>query len=195
MYSQLKDEELAVLSRTDSEAGAELLRRYKKLVSAVSRKYFFNDGNSDDVIQEGEIGVFKAMSTFNGSSPFKNYAYKCIKTSIISAIKKSNANKNKPLSNYISLYSLSVDDDEDKTLLIMDTKVGPEESVINEESESELKKFIASTLSKLEFSILTLYLEGFSYEEIANKTNRQTKSIDNAIQRIRKKLSVKLKEL
>ena len=191
-YRRYSDEELAKLCSGDTpdETALEtLLMRYKHTVSSVARSYFLYNGDTDDLLQEGMIGVFKAISTYNGKSSFKNYAYKCIKTSILSAVKKSSRLKNKPLFNYVSLSGLAEGDDADKNPFLSDESFDPEERYINSEAEKELKNRIRSELSELEFEILTLYLCGYSYREIAEKTGKNAKSIDNAIQRIRKKIT------
>ena len=169
------------------QALAELLKRYKNVVSSVARGYFLSGGDTDDLLQEGMIGVFRAIASYNGSSAFRPYAYKCIKTGIISAIKRSNANKNKPLNNFVSL-SVYDGNDADKNELMRGEVFNPEEAYINMESEKELIRVIKQTLSKLEYEVLSLYLQGFSYADIAAKTNKNVKSVDNTVQRIRNKL-------
>ena len=186
------DEELVELcsgDTRDENALETLLIRYKHTVSSVARSYFLSNGDTDDLVQEGMIGVFKAISTYNGKSSFKNYAYKCIKTSILSAVKKSSRLKNKPLFNYVSLSETAEGNDADKSPFLSDDSFDPEERYINSEAEKELKSRIRSKLSDLEFDILALYLSGYSYREIAERTGKNAKSIDNAIQRIRKKIT------
>lgn len=190
-FGNFTDEELVELcsgDTRDENALETLLIRYKHTVSSVARSYFLSNGDTDDLVQEGMIGVFKAISTYNGKSSFKNYAYKCIKTSILSAVKKSSRLKNKPLFNYVSLSETAEGNDADKSPFLSDDSFDPEERYINSEAEKELKSRIRSKLSDLEFDILALYLSGYSYREIAERTGKNAKSIDNAIQRIRKKL-------
>lgn len=191
-FGNFTDEELVELcsgDTRDENALETLLIRYKHTVSSVARSYFLSNGDTDDLVQEGMIGVFKAISTYNGKSSFKNYAYKCIKTSILSAVKKSSRLKNKPLFNYVSLSETAEGNDADKSPFLSDDSFDPEERYINSEAEKELKSRIRSKLSDLEFDILALYLSGYSYREIAERTGKNAKSIDNAIQRIRKKIT------
>lgn len=190
-FSLLTDEQLiqyANSTKKESEqALEELLKRYKSAVNCVSRGYFLNDGDMDDLVQEGMIGVFKAMGSYNGAIPFKAYAYRCIKTNILSAIKKSNSDKNKPLNNFVPLISL--DGDDDKNALMRGEECDPEEEYINKEREKELLDVIDKTLSDYEKKVLSLYLKGYSYIDIGEKTGKNIKAVDNAVQRIRKKLT------
>ncbi len=186
-FEKLTDEELAYLANKDEIALESLMERYKPMINSIARSYFLTSGDIDDLIQEGMIGVFKAITSFNGKSSFKAYAYTCIKTNIITAIKKSNRNKNKPLNNYISL-SGTDGNDEDKNLLVCDKNFDPERKVIEMESHDELRETIKQKLSQFEYKILLYYLQGFSYSDISERTGKKEKSIDNAIQRIRKKL-------
>ena len=190
--SELKDEELALKVQKNGEGLEIIMARYKNMVNSFARSYFLSDGDVDDLIQEGLVGLFKAVTTYNGKASFSSHAYTCIKSSIISAVKKSNRLKNAPLLNYVSLTGGS-DDGGDKTDIITDKSFGPEEIYINAESMQELNKKIELTLSKFENNILALYLNGYSYSDIAVKTNKDVKSIDNALQRIRKKLVVIIK--
>ena len=187
-YNNLTDEELAFLAKTDEIALERLMEKYKPLINAQARSYFLNSGDASDLVQEGMIGVFKAITSFNGKSSFKTYVYTCIRSNIITAIKKSNRIKHKPLNNYLSLSGYD-GDDEDKTLLISDKNFDPEKNYIEKEEEKELKNKIKENLSDFEHEILVLYLQGFSYSDISKKTGKKEKSIDNAIQRIRKKLT------
>lgn len=187
-YKNLTDEELAFLAKTDENALERLMEKYKPLINAQARSYFLNSGDASDLVQEGMIGVFKAITSFNGKSSFKTYVYTCIRSNIITAVKKSNRIKHKPLNNYLSLSGFD-GDDEDKTLLISDKNFDPEKNYIEKEEEKELKNKIKESLSAFEHQILILYLQGFSYADISKKTNKKEKSIDNAIQRIRRKLT------
>lgn len=188
--SILTDEELVFLAqKEDKQATSILIERYKNIVKATSRSYFLIGGDNDDLFQEGLIGLFNAILSFNGKSSFKSYAYTCVRNSIVSVIRSYNALKHQPLINYISISPLS-DADSDKTNFVIDENVfDPETDFINKESIEELKNKISLILSKLENMILSLYLQGFSYMEIAEKTDKNVKSIDNAIQRIRNKVS------
>lgn len=185
----VSDEELAVKAKNGEEkALSELLKRYKSVVNSAARGYFLSGGDTDDLVQEGLIGVFRAITAYDGTSAFRPYACKCIKSCILSAIKSSNREKNKPLNNFVSL-SASDGDDADKSDLMRGEDFDPEEAYINKESEKELMAFIKTSLSKLEYEVLALYLQGFSYCDIGEKTGKNVKSVDNTVQRIRNKLN------
>ena len=186
-YKDILDEQLAILSKTDSQALEVLMDRYKILINSQARKYFLHDGDMEDLVQEAMIGLFKAVMSYNGKSNFKTYAYTCIKNNLVTAVKKSNTDKNRSMIDYVSL-SVKEGDDEDKTLLLSDFNFEPEKNYIEQESVLETRETINKTLSKFENIILSLYLQGFSYEDIAKRTEKNKKSIDNAIQRITKKL-------
>ena len=191
-YSKLTDEELCELSqKKDSVAVDFLINRYLKLVKSFVHHYYLTGGDLEDLVQVGQIAVFKAITTYQGKVEFKYYVFKCIKNAIISAIKKANTLKNMPLN---SSYSLSgiVDGDEDKNPLIADLKFDPIEKIVNTEAERELKDNISLILSRYENLILSYYLQGFSYVEISEILNKTPKSIDNALQRIKKKISLKI---
>lgn len=184
----LSDEELALLvQKNDSEACEELLNRYKQHVVSWVRAYFLTCGDSEDLVQESMVAVFSAINSFNGKSKFKTYAKTCVKNRIFSVIKNSKRLKNQPLDNYISLSGWA-DNDSDKTEIIIDTAFGPEEKFINSETEKELISIIRRNLSDYEYRILFLYLHGYSYSEIEEKLSKSRKSVDNALQRIRKKI-------
>ncbi|MBE7081942.1 MAG: sigma-70 family RNA polymerase sigma factor [Clostridiales bacterium] len=191
---KLSDEELVSLAEAkDERAIDELFDRYKYIASAVAHSYFLNGGDSEDLLQEGLFAVFKAITSFNAKSSFKTYVYTCVKNRIFNVIKSSNRYKNQPLNNYISLSgAFDNEGDADKTEIIVDKHFGPEEIFINAEAENELKDIINSVLSKFEHEILVYYLKGYSYREISEKVEKKEKSIDNAIQRIRKKIILAL---
>ncbi len=191
---KLSDEELAVLAqRKDENAIEELFNRYKYIASSVAHSYFLNGGDSEDLLQEGLFAIFKAITSFNAKSSLKTYVYTCVKNRIFNLIKSSNRYKNQPLNNYLSLSGGAESDTEiDKTEIIIDKHFGPEEICINAESENELKSIINKVLSKFEYDILVYYLKGYSYREISEKIHKKEKSIDNAIQRIRRKILLAL---
>ncbi len=191
-YNSLTDEELCNMAQqNDAEAMQVLIERYKSTVASISRAYFLSGGDVEDLIQEGMISVFKAIETFNGNVEFKFYAYKCIKNAIFSAIKRYKSIKNTPLDNYISLSGIN-DNDVDKSVFFANDEFSPEETLINKEAVSELKNKLFSVLTKQQKEVLTLYLQGFSYKQIAEKVNKNVKWVDNTIQRIKKKLSATL---
>lgn len=194
-YIKFSDEQLVKLAqKNDTEALELLITRYKKAVTKIARSYFLVGGDMDDLLQEGMIGVFKAIGSFKHGGEFKHYAYRCIKNNILTTIKVANRVKNKPLVNYVSL-SFDDENDVDKNQFLDSGIRNPEETFINNESEIELKNKIFKSLSILENSILKLYLDGYSYNEISVKLDKNVKTIDNAIQRIRKKLNTSLNEV
>lgn len=192
-FKSLSDEQLVILAQQkDESAIEELFNRYKYIASAVAHSYFLNGGDSEDLLQEGLVAVFKAISSFNAKANFKTYVYTCVKNRIFSVIKSSNRFKNLPLNNYLSISSASDGEELDKTKIVVDSNFSPEETYINLEAETELKNKISQILSEYEYKILTNYLKGYTYREIGEMFSKKEKSIDNAIQRIRKKILVEL---
>ena len=189
----LTDLELFDLAKNNNfDAIEQLLDRYKNIVDTIIRPYYLIGGDVEDLKQEGMIGLFRAIVTFNGTVAFKTYAYKCIKNRIFTLIKQANRDKNKPLNNYVSL-SGYVDNDLDKSEIVLDDYPDPESEYISKENEANLRRIIKENLSEYENTILNLFLQGYSYEDIGNKVNKNSKSIDNALQRIRKKLVALIK--
>ena len=187
----LSDDQLIMLIKdNDSQAMQVIIERYKSMVRKISHAYFLSGGDSEDLSQEGMIGLVNAVNSYSisGKATFKSYAYTCIKNSIIAAVRSSSCMKHIPLNNYISLSGLEGQDKDKKNISINNTS-DPEASIINSEAASELKLKIKGCLSKLEYSILTYFLDGYSYSEIAIKLNKSVKSIDNALQRIRRKVN------
>lgn len=179
----LSDEKLVELYKSgDGDAFNELYARYKYVIIAASRYFYLSGGDKDDVLQEGLIGLFKAVDGYNGKSSFKSYAYLCIKHTVLTAVKSSLSNKNKPLRDYVSIYGTS---SELNSLLGGD----PEEKVIDDENSNEFMDMLGKKLSKFEKEVLGLYLDGLNYAQISETLNKSEKSIDNALQRIRKKIS------
>ncbi len=191
-YLILTDEELCKLAqKKNTDAVDVLINRYLKLVKSIVHHYYLTGGDLEDLIQVGQIAVFKAINSYSGKAEFKHYVFKCVKNAILSAIKRYNTLKNLPLNSSFSLSGLN-NDDEDKNPLIADLKFDPVEKIVNLESELELKNNISEILSKYENLILSYYLQGYSYVEISEILKKSTKSIDNALQRIKKKISLKI---
>lgn len=190
-YSSLSDEALQRLSKgEDSEAETYLVSRYTKLVRACARPLFLAGGDSEDLIQEGMIGLLSAIRSFepDQDASFRTYAQICIRRRQLTAIKSALRDKHAPLNNYISLESLFMDHSQ-SVYFLRDL----EEEVLAKESADELSNKFIGYLSGFEAEILQLYLEGLSYEEMSVKVERPPKSVDNAVQRIRRKLSRYLK--
>lgn len=187
-FNNFTDEQLVSIAKEgNSSAIDELFNRYKYIVSSIAHSYFLVGGDAEDLLQEGMLASFKAINTFNGKASFKSYLYLCVKNRILTVIKSSNRFKNQPLNNYISLSGV-LDGDLDKSEIIIDSDFGPEEKYINAEAAKELENKIKQALSEYENEILVLYLKGYSQKEISEKLNKKDKSIDNALQRIKKKI-------
>ncbi len=190
----LTDEQLVRMAREGSETAEELLiEKYKGLVRAKSKAYFIVGAESEDVVQEGMIGLVKAIRSFDEEreASFKTYAGTCINNQIIKAIKKADREKNYPLNDALSFNNI-VGKDESMTLgdVIWGSIINePEEAVIFEESVKRLIELSARTFSDLETQVLRGKIRGLSYQEIAVELGKSPKTIDNAIQRIRKKIT------
>ncbi len=182
--TEKRDEELVMLYRRgNAEAVDILMDRYKLLVRRISRARFLIGGDEEDLIQEGMIGLYKAVRDYEegqGAS-FKTFAALCINRQMIKAIDASNSQKNRPLNEFVSLDAYDFDEDTGNE------KNSPEHILIGQEQEREILERIRGALSPLEKRVFELYLLGQDYREIAISLDRSPKSIDNAIQRIRKK--------
>lgn len=189
-YNSLSDKELAQKSQSgDKNCQHALMCRYEYLVNYVASPFFLPGGEKEDLVQEGRIGLYKAVMTFNGSSNFKTYAHTCIKSCIVSALRKINAKKCAADVGAVSFSGIAATADEEKNLAMADSASDPETRYINSESARELSDKILFSLSSSERDILIMRLDGYSYKEISDKTGKNTKSVDNTVQRIRKKLS------
>lgn len=193
-YTNIDDEDIVILSRCgDKNATAFLIDKYKYIVKAKSRTYFLIGADRDDVIQEGMIGLYKAIRDYQNdkSMAFKTFAELCIIRQVITAIKNATRQKHIPLNSYISLNRKVYDDDSDKTYIdmISDQVVpDPEQLLIRKEEFSGIENKIGEILSDFELEVLSHYLKGKAYIEIAKKLNKPVKSVDNALQRIKKKV-------
>lgn len=194
-YQNLSDEEIIKqINNNDEEALAYILEKYKDLVNTKVSKYFIIGAEKDDTIQEGMIGLFKAIKSFNPEkqSSFKSFANICIERQLITAIKTSNRQKHMPLNSYLSLNISAYDNNEDDSVELMDTFNSntiedPLETIMKQEQYTEVENAVNKSLSKFEKQVLNGFLNGESYVKIAEKLDTPVKSIDNAIQRIRKK--------
>ncbi len=193
-YAEMADEELVAAAKSgDDHASEYLINKYRNFVRVKAKAYFLIGADREDIIQEGMIGLYKAIRDFRADklSSFRAFAELCITRQIITAIKTATRQKHIPLNSYISLNKPIYDEDSDRTLLdvISSIKVSdPEELVINQETSAHMRERIRKNLSELEHKVLTAYLEGKSYQEMANELNRHVKSIDNALQRVKRKL-------
>jgi RNA polymerase sporulation-specific sigma factor len=193
-YEELTDEQVIRLSHaSDRHAEEVIYERYKNFVRSKARSYFLVGADREDLIQEGMIGLYKAMRDFDEEkqTTFRTFAEMCIVRQIITAIKTATRQKHIPLNNYLSLNKPLNDEDTDRTLMDTLSSVkmyNPEDILINEEDYQSIRQKIDSILSGLEKQTLFYYLEGRSYQEIAVMLKRSTKSVDNALQRIKRKL-------
>ncbi|WP_408626924.1 RNA polymerase sporulation sigma factor SigH [Alkaliphilus hydrothermalis] len=170
-----------------------IIKKYRNFVRAKARSYFLIGADREDIVQEGMIGLYKAIRDFRSDklSSFKAFAELCITRQIITAIKTATRQKHIPLNSYVSLNKPIYDEESDRTLLdvISGHKItDPEELIICREELGQIEGKIGEILSDLEWKVLMLYLQGRSYQEIAGDLNRHVKSIDNALQRVKRKL-------
>ena len=195
-YRNCDDEELIYLaSQGDLVAEECLINKYKKLVKIKARSYFLIGADTEDIIQEGMIGLYKAVRNyqFKKLSSFKAFAELCITRQIITAIKSATRQKHIPLNSYISLNKPIYNEDSDRTLLDIVDNISindPQDLFLNDEKLNNLKMRIKRILSDLERDVLESYLDAKSYQEIAADLGRHVKSIDNALQRIKRKLEL-----
>lgn len=194
--SPLSDEELVRQSRTGSGRATEiLLAKYRPLVESKARSYFLLGADQDDVVQEGMIGLFKAIRDFRDDrlAHFRAFADLCVTRQIITAVKTATRQKHLPLNAYISLHQppLASDGKEGPLLLdcLPDTRVSDPETRLFQQRDSDNRMdAIRSTLSPLEIQVLNCYLEGKSYREMSAELHCQTKAVDNALQRVKRKI-------
>ena len=193
-YINLTDEEIiSEIKQGNEQALTFLLEKYKDLVNSKVGKYFIIGAEKEDIIQEGMIGLYKAIRNFDNckQNTFKTFANICVERQLITAIKSSNRQKHNPLNTYLALNTSAYDNDEDGTELMdtfnSDTIEDPLETIMKKEYFEEIQNTMHKSLSKFENQVLEKYIQGDSYEVIAKKLDTPVKSIDNAIQRIRKK--------
>lgn len=193
-YDSRQDEEIVEIARNGDAAALEyLIMKYRNFVRVKAHSYFLIGADKEDIIQEGMIGLFKAIRDFRSDklSSFRAFAELCVTRQIITAIKTATRQKHMPLNSYISLNKPIYDEDSDRTLMdiISGAKVSdPEELVISREELGDIEQKMGEILSGLEMQVLNAYLDGKSYQEIAASLNRHVKSIDNALQRVKRKL-------
>ncbi len=197
---QESDEEIVKLAKNGDEMATEyLINKYKNFVRVKAKSYFLVGADREDIIQEGMIGLYKSIRDFRADklSSFRAFAELCITRQIITAIKTATRQKHIPLNSYISLNKPIYDEDSDRTMLdiLSGTKItDPEEVFISHELSDDLREKIQENLSDLESKVLLSYLEGKSYQEMAKELKRHVKSIDNALQRVKRKIEKTLGE-
>lgn len=190
----LDDEEIIeLIHEGNSYALDYLIQKYKNFVRAKARTYFLIGADKEDIIQEGMIGLYKAIRDYEKDklSSFKGFAELCITRQIITAIKSATRQKHIPLNSYVSLDKPIYDEESDRTLLdvIAGSKaIDPQELLVNQEKYGDTELKLSELLSELEREVLHLYLDGRTYQEISVELNRHVKSIDNALQRVKRKL-------
>jgi RNA polymerase sporulation-specific sigma factor len=194
IYERYTDEEIIGFIQQGEEYASEyIIDKYKDLVKIKARAYFIIGADKEDLIQEGMIGLFKAIRDFdhNKKASFFSFAELCINRQIITAIKSATRQKHIPLNSYISLNKQAFDSDTERSyfdLLADEKTTNPEDLFIDQEERDFIKKNINGVLSTFEYSVLNLYLKDKSYSEISKILDKSEKSIDNALQRVRKKI-------
>lgn len=194
-YQNLTDEQIiSEIKNGDEEALSYILEKYKDLVNVKVSKYFIIGAEKEDTVQEGMIGLFKAIKNYNveKQNSFKSFANICIERQLITAIKTSNRQKHQPLNSYLSLNTAAYENNDDDSVELLETFNSktiedPLETIMKQEQYNEVETAVNKNLSKFEQKVLSRFLNGESYTVIAKKLNTPVKSIDNAIQRIRKK--------
>lgn len=192
--NMLSDDQLVALVHAGQSLALDyLIHKYRSFVKAKARTYFLIGADREDIVQEGMIGLYKAIRDYKGDklSSFKAFAELCVTRQIITAIKTATRQKHIPLNSYVSLDKPIYDEESDRTLLDViagSTAGDPQEMLVNREKFGDMELKMKELLSSLERQVLTLYLDGRSYQEISLELNRHVKSIDNALQRVKRKL-------
>ena len=193
-YSTLKDEDVIGLVREgDALAQDFLLNKYKTFVKTKARAYFLIGADREDIIQEGMIGLYKAIRDYSSqkNASFKSFAELCVNRQLITAIKAAGRQKHMPLNSSVSLNKTVYDDESDDTYIDMlesaEAVTSPETIFIGIENRNSIVEHIMEALSSFEKKVLSFYLQGKTYSEIAKATGKSEKSIDNALQRVKKK--------
>ena len=193
-FEERLDEDVVIEAQISNVRAQEyLINKYKNFVKAKAKSYFLIGADKEDIYQEGMIGLYKAIRDFKADrlSSFRAFAEICVTSQIITAIKTATRQKHIPLNTYISLNKPIYDEESDRTLLdvLSGAKItDPEELVISREEVKSIQNEIGEVLSELEMEVLMSYLDGKSYQEIACDLDRHAKSIDNALQRVKRKL-------
>lgn len=192
-YNQLTDEEvIRIIREGDTEAYNYIIKKYTQLVRMKTKSYFLIGFDRDDVIQEGLIGLYKAIESFDETKKisFRTFAELCIKRQIISSIKKATRQKHSPLNTYVSIYAPVEQDDQERMLLdliINPRSEEPQNFLIKKDIQSYWNEKLKLALTPLEYNVLMLYLKGYSYLEMSIMLKISEKSVDNALQRVKRK--------
>ncbi len=200
-YLNMNDEEVLLYVHSGCKRGMEhLIEKYKPLVRAKARSYFLVGADREDIVQEGMIGLFKAVRDYKDDKniPFKVFAEICITRQIITAVKTATRQKHIPLNTYVSLNRRVFDEDSDKSLIELvqeDSIADPEELFINKEEYTVIESMVTELLSPFEREVLKKYLAGTNYHDIAKQLNKPVKSVDNALQRLKKKIEKSVQEI
>ena len=195
-FADMPDEDIVGLANTENNVLAQeyLLHKYRNFVCGKARSYFLIGAEREDIIQEGMIGLYKAIRDFrqDKQTSFRSFAELCVTRQIITAIKTATRQKHIPLNSYVSLNKPIYEQDSDRTLLdVISSRtkvVNPEEMIIRREEFIEIKNKMNMILSDLEWEVFMNYLDGKSYQETARELHRHIKSIDNALQRVKRKV-------
>jgi RNA polymerase sporulation-specific sigma factor len=192
-YAVLNDEQLVgLINGGDGDAQDYLIDRYKNVVKIKTRQYFIIGADREDIVQEGMIGLYKAIRDYNETKKVAFYAFAelCVTRQMITAIKAATRQKHMPLNHYVSLNAPVFDDDSDTYMdMLSEGRVtSPEELLIGREDKLYIERHIEEELSVFECRVLSLYLQGKTYAEIAAAVSKDEKSVDNAIQRVRRKV-------
>ncbi len=191
MYDKLTDEEIInLINQGDKEAMDFLIDKYKDLVKRKSRAYYIKGADKEDLIQEGMIGLYKSIRDYKQGS-FYHFAELCVNRQIYTAIKNSTRQKQWPLNYYISFANLTKDET-NENFYAAPKADNPEQLYLGRESRAYIEKKLRSELSRFEYRVLSLYLQGKSYKEISEIVTKDEKSVDNAIQRVRRKMTALL---
>ena len=200
-YEKMTDEKLIEnIEQNDTQALECLIKRYDDVVNMKANKFFMIGAERDDMVQEGMIGLFKAVKSYNSEkqNSFRTFANLCIERQLITAVKNSNRQKHMPLNSYVSLNASAYEEnDETSVMEVLDTKTvdDPSDIIANKEYFDYMENKIDNSLSDFEKQVLKYYKRGDSYANIAAKLDSKVKSVDTAIQRIRKKATKIKKEL
>lgn len=193
-YKVMQDEDIVEVAKGDDYLATEyLISKYKNVVKRKARSYYLIGADNEDIVQEGLIGLYKAIRDYDRDklTSFRAFAEICITRQIITAIKAATRQKHIPLNSYVSLNKPIYEDDSDRTLLDIMAGVkttDPEDLMISREQLDSIEKKIEELLSDLELKVLMSYIDGMSYQEMSEQLGRHIKSIDNALQRVKRKL-------